>query len=184
MEVAKGPQVLLEAVAALVHRGVDVRCTFVGDGPLAEALRGRVSELGLDDHVRFVGRIANAELPLVYRSADVTVVPSILTDDFAEPWSLAVNEAMGCGSLVVASTAVGAVRDGLVTDGRTGLTFPWGDVAALADTLEASLTDPVAAAEIAEAGRRAVQDYSYERAAAAFGQAAEVARGRAHPVAA
>ncbi|MDQ1631488.1 MAG: hypothetical protein QOC80_1460 [Frankiaceae bacterium] len=178
LETAKGPQVLLEAVANLIERGHDVRCTFVGEGPLGPSLRQRVDQLGIAEQVRFAGRVPNPELPATYRSADVTVVPSILTDDFAEPWSLAVNEAMGCGSLVVASTAVGAVRDGLVSDGRTGLTFAWGDVGALTDALAAALTDPTRSAELAEAGRNEVQRYSYRHAAAAFVQAAELARTR------
>jgi glycosyltransferase involved in cell wall biosynthesis len=176
LEAAKGPQLLVEAWPAVVAAGIDARCTLVGEGPLRDALAARIAELGLTDQIRLAGSVPNADLPSVYRGADVTVIPSILTDDFAEPWSLAVNEAMGCGSLVIASTAVGAVRDGLVAGGCTGLTFPWGDVDALAHALIAALGDPRRRRELAAAGHAAVQSYSYAAAADGFARAVAIAR--------
>ncbi len=177
-EPAKGPQVLLEAWRAVADTEIPARLTFVGSGPLRESLEARVADLGLTGSVRVLGPRENAELPSLYRSAAVTVVPSLLAPDFAEPWSLAVNEAMGCGSVVIASTAVGAVRDGLVDDGSTGLTFPWGDDAALSDALLRALTSVELRDRLAAAGHAAVQSYSFEHAAAGFRQAVGIARRR------
>jgi glycosyltransferase involved in cell wall biosynthesis len=160
LEPEKGVTDLLAALRLLDADGVGYVLTVVGTGSLDVPTRGR---------------IANAELPAVYNFADVVVVPSRLVPEFAEPWSLAVNEAMGCGAAVVASDAVGAVQDGLVTDGETGLVYPNGDVPALAQRLATLAGDPALRRRLADAGHHAVQAYTYQAAAAAFVDAAQAA---------
>jgi glycosyltransferase involved in cell wall biosynthesis len=159
LEPEKGLPDLLAALRILDERGIAYRLTVVGEGSLDVPSRGQVP---------------NAELPRVYNDLDVVVVPSRLVPEFAEPWSLAVNEAMGCGAVVVASDAVGAVQDGLVTHGETGLVFPHGDVRALAEALTA-LTDAGTRKRLGDNGNRAVQAYTYEAAADAFVRAAQAA---------
>lgn len=160
LEPEKGLPDLLAALRLLDDRGIAYRLTVVGDGSLDVPSRGRVP---------------NADLPAVYNDLDVVVVPSRLVPEFAEPWSLAVNEAMGCGAAVVASDAVGAVQDGLVADGETGLVFPHGDVAALADRLVTLACDAGLRKRLGDNGNGAVQAYTYEAAADAFVRAAQAA---------
>lgn len=160
LEPEKGVTDLLAALAMLDERGVAYRLTVVGSGSVDVPTRGQV---------------ANADLPAVYRDLDVVVVPSRLVPEFAEPWSLAVNEAMGCGVCVVASDAVGAVQDGLVTNGTTGLVFRHGDVAALADALATLAHDADLRERLAASGRHAVRAYTYEAAADGFVRAAQAA---------
>ena len=78
-----------------------------------------------------MGFVNQSELPAVYASADVLVLPS----DGQETWGLVVNEAMACGVPAVVSDAVGCGPD-LIEPGRTGATFPFGDIAALAAAIE------------------------------------------------
>ncbi len=163
LEPEKGVPDLLAALSVLDANGVAYALTVVGTGSLDVPTRGRVP---------------NGDVPAVYNAADVVVVPSRLVPEFAEPWSLAVNEAMGCGAAIVASDAVGAVQDGLVTDGETGLVFPHGDVAALAAALTTLAGDPALRERLADKGHQAVQAYTYEAAAAAFVRAAQVALSR------
>ena len=120
-------------------------------------------------------QVPNDALPAVYNALDVVVVPSRLVPEFAEPWSLAVNEAMGCGATVVASDAVGAVQDGLVSHDETGLVFPNGDIEALAGALERLAADEGLRHRLARAGHEAVRELTYERAAQAFVDAAQAA---------
>ena len=162
LEPEKGVPDLLAALKVLDDRGVAYVARVVGKGSL---------------DVSSEGQVPNEELPAVYNVLDVVVVPSRLVPEFAEPWSLAVNEAMGCGAAVVASDAVGAVHDGLVSHDETGLVFPNGDVAALADALE-RLADEDLRTRLADNGHRAVQAYTYEAAADAFVKAAQVAVSR------
>ena len=73
-----------------------------------------------------MGFVNQSELPAVYASADLLVLPS----DGQETWGLVVNEAMACGIPAVVSDAVGCGPD-LIEPGRTGAIFPFGDMAAL-----------------------------------------------------
>jgi glycosyltransferase involved in cell wall biosynthesis len=82
-----------------------------------------------------MGFVNQSELPAVYASADVLVLPS----DGQETWGLVVNEAMACGIPAIVSDAVGCGPD-LIEPGLTGATFPLGDVAALASAIERVLS--------------------------------------------
>lgn len=93
---------------------------FVGDGELRPSL-----EAGADPDVVFTGFRNQTELPGYYAAADLFVLMAE-----REPWGLAVNEAMACGTGVVASDQVGAAYD--LVDGETGLRLPVGDVGGLA----------------------------------------------------
>ncbi len=90
----KGLHHLIEALASIPRR--DVRLCVVG-GPsvhnesYAAGLRERVSELGLDDRVDFVGYITDVRDPYLW-AADVFVLPSE-----REGMPNAVLEAMSCG---------------------------------------------------------------------------------------
>ena len=76
---------------------------------------------------------ARPALAAAYATAELTVLASVPTRRFREPWGLVCNESMHQGRPVVASDSVGAVAGGLVADGVTGVVVPSGDVGALAD---------------------------------------------------
>ena len=58
----------------------------------------------------------------------------MLPSDGGETWGLVVNEAMACGLPAVVSVSAGCSAD-LVEEGKTGFTFPMGDVTSLADRI-------------------------------------------------
>src|SRR5207247_9227825 len=81
-------------------------------GPEYERL---AAELGLEDAVKFLGFVADAELPAVYNAADLYVGASRRYDLLAEGFGIALVEASTCGLAVVAGDAGGGpdgVRDG------------------------------------------------------------------------
>ncbi len=121
--------------------------------------------------IRALGALPRAELPVAYRAAELTVVPSIPTARFKEPWGLVCNEAMSQGRPVVATTAVGAVAGGLVRDGETGVVVAPGDPVALADAVNRLLADAPLRARLGSAARRAVAPYTYEAMADGIGRA-------------
>lgn len=105
-------------------------------------------------------------------SASAVVVPSERTVTFREPWGLVVNEAMHVGTLVIASTEVGAVAGGLAVDGRTALVASAGDVTGLAALLQRAITpDAPPLRDIRARASDAVSHYDYGNWAAAFAQA-------------
>ncbi|MDH4147211.1 MAG: glycosyltransferase [Acidimicrobiia bacterium] len=161
----KGFDVLLEAVARLDG---DVKLRLVGDGPLRDDLTARARALGLDDRVDFVGRRTHAQLPAMYRSADVVVVPSVV-DAAGDRDGLpnVVLEAMACGCAIVASD-VAAIATA-VTDGRTGLLVAPGQPDELAAALAHLGADPASRHRLGTAARERVeQDFELGTCAGTF----------------
>lgn len=107
-------------------------------------LHRQIKALGLDDAVRFLGTLADARP--VMPCCDAVAMPST-----GEALGLVMVEAMLMRVPVVASAAGGVLE--FVHDGETGLTYPVGDVAALAERLERLARDPTFARTLARAGR-------------------------------
>lgn len=101
----------------------------VGSGPLESECRDVASQLGVN--IRWCGFLNQSELGRAYAIADCLVLPS----DWGETWGLVVNEAMATGLPCVVSDRAGCAPD-LVVGGRTGETFPCGNVDELASALE------------------------------------------------
>ena len=130
----KRPQDVVEAFAA-AHT-TNSYLIMVGDGPLAEDLKSQVQQLGIENKVRFLGLVKYSHLPQVYAACDVLAFSSEY-----EPYGLPVNEAMICGIPVVVSDRIGAGYD-LVTEGKTGFTYPCGQVDALTTIFEKIFSQP------------------------------------------
>jgi glycosyltransferase involved in cell wall biosynthesis len=113
----------------------DALLVFAGEGPLRSLLQAEAASLGIAGQVRFLGFVNQTQLPGIYTSADLMVLPSGY-----EPFGVVVNEAMLCGCPVVASDRVGAARD-LIAPVSPGFIYPCGDVAALAAVLRHALGD-------------------------------------------
>ncbi len=106
---------------------------LVGGGPQEANLKSQAQRLGIDDRVRFIGRVPHAQVQRYYNLIDVLAYPrhSIRLTEIVTP--LKPLEAMAQGRIFVASD-VGGHRE-LVRDGETGFLFPAGDAQALARTI-------------------------------------------------
>ncbi len=124
----KGVDLLLEAFAGLMEKGMDARLLLVGrEGelpPMLEELDERVRE-----RIEFAGFQPPEALPRFFAAADIFVLPSRY-----DGWGVVVNQALGAGLPVVCSEAVGAAEE-LVEPGKNGYIVPNEDVAALEDRL-------------------------------------------------
>ncbi len=125
--------------------------------PEVGRLRALTGKYRVQDRVRFLGRVGHAELPALYRSADVVAcVP------WYEPFGIVPVEAMACGVPVVV-TAVGGLAD-TVIDSGTGLHVPPRQPELAAAALRRLLADPALRQSFGVAGRdRAVNRYAMER---------------------
>ncbi len=141
----KRPMDLLRAFAQANIEGSTV--LFAGEGSQRSELEAEVEKLGLQQRVRFLGFVNQSQLPELYTSADVMVLPSNY-----EPFAVVVNEAMCCGCPVVVSDQVGAARD-LVAPVRQDFVYPAGDVEALAVILRNVFSDRN---QLRETGRKAL----------------------------
>jgi glycosyltransferase involved in cell wall biosynthesis len=127
----KGIEVLLEALAALRSRNVNVRLRAVGgfETPAYEAsIMALAERLGLKDAIDWIGftRGVNRELAKI----DLFVLPSL----FGEGLPMVVLEAMAAGLPVVASRVEGVPE--AVVHRETGLLVEAGSVSQLAQAIQ------------------------------------------------
>ena len=117
----------------LVHREIPSKLLLVGEGPERLFVQQLVKELGLRDHVRFLGE--QNYLESLLRCTDLVLLPSE-----QESFGLVALEAMSCRVPVI-GTAVGGLPE-VVSSGETGFLLPVGEVRAMADAAIELLADP------------------------------------------
>jgi glycosyltransferase involved in cell wall biosynthesis len=94
---------LLEVARALIPRFPRLAFIIAGEGPDAERLQRRTRELGLNEHVRFVGNLdRRTQLLDCYRAGDVFVFASP-----TETQGLVLLEAMALGVPIVSTAVMG-----------------------------------------------------------------------------
>jgi glycosyltransferase involved in cell wall biosynthesis len=135
----------IRAVAELTRRGTPCELWLVGgeSGGYADELRERAAASG--GRVRFFGAVEDPA-PIV-RAADV-----VLSCSAVEGFGRTIVEGMLLGRTVVA--AAGGAGAELIVDGVTGLTYPPGDIAALALGLERLARDRDERSRLGEAAAR------------------------------
>ncbi|BCY13818.1 glycosyltransferase family 4 protein [Actinoplanes sp. L3-i22] len=146
----KGVQHLLEAAPDLRSRFPGLRLVVAGDGPYRKEL-----ELVAEPWVTFPGFLTGHDLTALMAASDCYVVPSIY-----EPFGMVALEAAAAGT-PVAVAATGGLAE-IVEPGVTGVHFPPGSPAALADAVAGVLSDRERARGLALRARlRVIDDYNW-----------------------
>lgn len=101
----KGVDVLLRAAASLQKDGCQFSLLLVGSGRDKQALERLTADLGIRN-VHFQSSRPPANMPSVYRSADVLVFPTL-----EDVWGLVANEAMLSGLPVLCSKYAGCAEE-------------------------------------------------------------------------
>ncbi len=161
----KGHSQVIAALPQIVREVGPVKYVIVGSGPEEQGLHRLAREYGTEDCVEFLGEVDDRELPALYQTADVFVMPS--RDLYGRPiegLGLVYLEANLCGLPVVAGDT-GGVSDAVV-DGETGLLVNPEDPAAIASAIVRLLSDPDLVAQLTTAGRaRVLEEFTWERVA-------------------
>ncbi|BCX82146.1 teichuronic acid biosynthesis glycosyltransferase TuaC [Methylomarinovum caldicuralii] len=135
----KGQQRVLEVLPALIQRFPKLLYLIVGgpspEGDQTAALQRQVEQLGLAEHVRFLGPLPPERLKWPLSAADVFVLATA-----NEGWANVFLEAMACG-LPVVTTDVGGNRE-VVCREELGIVVPFGDIAALGEAIGTALDKP------------------------------------------
>lgn len=143
-----------------VRRKVPSSLILAGDGPDRSASELLVRELGLQDHVRFLGK--QQELVPILSAADLFLMPSQ-----SESFGLSALEAMSC-EVPVISTSTGGLPE-LQVHGETGFIAEIGDVDRMARYAIDLLTNDARHARFRAAARaRAVEQFDVHRIVAQY----------------
>lgn len=132
----KGHDFFFRAAESLLREDSSLHVAVTGgvDSPHARHVLQQVGNIEVaTGRVHFLGWVE--DIPAFYRTCDIICIPSR-----SESFGRTVIEAFAVGTPVVA-TAVGGLQD-IVTDGKTGLLVPYGDLEALVRALRRLLDTP------------------------------------------
>lgn len=73
---------LIDAANEVRRRVPDAMFLIAGRGPMGDSLRQQIAALGLNQTVKLLGYVPDADLPRAYRAADMTIVPSTSLEGF------------------------------------------------------------------------------------------------------
>ncbi|HEX5314268.1 MAG TPA: glycosyltransferase [Gammaproteobacteria bacterium] len=164
----KGVEYFLRAAPRIMERCPDTYFVVVGEAFLRDPdderrpdleqrreLERRAAELGIGEHIRFVGM--RPDVPEILAMATVSVLPS-----FSEGLSNTLLESMAAGVAVVA-TDVGGTPE-VIRNGCDGILVPPANTRAIVDAVCSILEDPLLAARLRAQGReRVASAFSFDK---------------------
>ena len=121
--------------------------------PQAQA---RAKELGIANHVHFIGAVPERDLPGLYSACDLFVYPSLY-----EGFGLTPLEAMACGAPVACSNASSLPE----VSGDAAISFDPQDPRQIADACLRILTNPGLQADLRQRSLRQAAQFTWDRAA-------------------
>lgn len=133
---------------------VSAKLLLVGDGPQEEELRADCEKYALDNVV-FAGRCDYDSLGILYRLADVFMIPTL-----EDNWSLVVPEAMACGLPILCSVYNGCHPE--LVRPENGWTFDPLSPESLTGALQNAYLARADLPEMGRHSRRIVHDFSPE----------------------
>ena len=155
----KGVDVLLTAVSKLKNKNWILK--IVGCGDLLPSYKKTAAKLKISEKVLFLDNISNNELPAVYRTSDIFILPST---NSGEAFGLVLLEAMASGLPVIASKLPG-VRT-VFEDEQEGLLIRPGDEEDLKEKIELLITNEDLRKKMGSSARQlAEKKYSWKKIA-------------------
>lgn len=99
----------IQAVAALIREGHDLRFDIAGGGPLLETLQAQVSEEGMEAHIQVLGRVPDEAVDPLYRKSHIFLHPQIatLSGGDLEGFGLTIADGMSYGAVPIAGASGG-----------------------------------------------------------------------------
>lgn len=146
----KGYEWAMQAVRALLDRGVVVEYHLVGDGHDRDSVVARIDDLDLAGSVRLLGAQPRPVVKEQLQWADVFLHPAV-----SEGFCNAVMEAQAMEVPVVCTDADGLAEN--VVDGQTGFVVGRRDPGALARAISRLADEPELRTRFGRAGRRRVK---------------------------
>jgi len=126
---------LIQAIPLVAKEVKNARFLILGGGSLTQELKKRVHVLGVEDNVKFVGRVPHSEIPKYLTASDIYVSTSL-----SDGTSASLLEAMAC-RLPSIVTNIEANREWIENE-RTGVLVPTRSPKSLAEHIINLLKNP------------------------------------------
>ncbi|MCD1294875.1 glycosyltransferase family 1 protein [Methanocella sp. CWC-04] len=150
----KGVEYLIEAFGMLIKKYPELKLLMIGKGPLKDEMERKIKDMDLAKNVTIKEFIPNKELPKVYQTSDIFVLPSL-----EEGIPRTILEAMSC-ELPIVCTDLPQLVD-IVED--CGILVPVKSSKALAESIDSILSDGGMAKRLGKNGRdRVYRQYSWD----------------------
>lgn len=156
----KGYHRTIEAFARVRAARPDVVYRIVGgtDDPVfMRELQGRITALGLENAIVFMGRVSEDELVRLYHACTAMWLLPVDDDHQFEGFGLVYWEANACGRPTIGARRSGA--EDAIADGVNGFLVSPSDIAGAAAAALRLLDDPLLAARMGAAGRARVRPW-------------------------
>lgn len=157
---------LIEAFHEVASQHPNARLAIAGRGSQREELENRIQSLGLNEKVKLLGFVPEADLPALYQSADCVLMPSLDLEGFG----LATAEALACGTPVLASTS--GANPELIRPLGEELLFEAGNPRAIASVVTGVLSGRVRLPSRADCAAHSQRAFRWDRPADAIERAA------------
>ena len=140
---------IIDALAALKEKRIKFEMTFAGCGSLLDELTKHVNDIGLNDCVKFAGKLKNGDLPELLSRQDVYLSASLW-----DGASLSLLEAMATGLFPIVSGI--KANSTWLEHGADGLLHKVGESNDLAECIVNFCDNPQMAADAVERNREKV----------------------------
>jgi glycosyltransferase involved in cell wall biosynthesis len=153
----KGYDVLLRALALIPH-DIAWRFEHIGGGDELPKLKALAQKLGIDDRIIWNGAMAQEEVLIRYRDADLFALACRVAANGDRDGLPNVLVEASSQRLACVSTAVSGVPE-LLTDGENGFVVPPEDPVSLAWAIEKAIRDPALRHRLGQAAERRVREH-------------------------
>lgn len=155
-EKLKGYETLISAIELIVKRGnSDVFLNMVGDGDYRQVLQEIAKNKGVDNLVKFLGKVSDENLQNAYKQCNIFAMPSK-----KEGFGIVFLEAMRHGKACLGGNYGGTPE--VIDDGVTGFLVEWNDHEEIAEHIMDLYKDENKLKSMGEAGRKKYEEnYSF-----------------------
>lgn len=168
----KGIDVVIKAMKEIKKDVPNVFYLVLGDGPEKDSFEKLAREIGVDDSVKFLGKVSREKIRAVFNISDLFVLTPRDVNGDMEGFGIVYLESAIAGLCVVGSKSGGVPE--AVINAQTGLLANENDVSDTAEKIIKLLKDDVLRQSLANNARaRAVTDFSWQKRGVLFRGAVE-----------
>ncbi len=155
VQMGRGLQTVIDAIPDLIDEIPDFLFVIVGSGYAVHRLKDRMTSLGVDKYVLWVGWVEHDEMYNYINASKVGIIPHLVTEHVNTTIPNKIFDYMGFGLPVVATNANPLKR--IINEEHCGITYQSGNIDDLVKSILKIHSSP---SEFGENGKKAVR-YKY-----------------------